>query len=79
VEHEARWGAGIQGSRNALLNAGEPLVVERRGRAVGACLPFQAVDKAVAAATDLAATLAAIRERTGLGEDELVAAFLREA
>lgn len=65
---------------NALLNAGEPLVIERRGRAVGAYIPFQAADKAAAAtATDLAATLAAIRERTGLGEDELVAAFLREA
>lgn len=65
---------------NGLINANEPLVIERHGQPVGVYLPLPRVDKAAAAeaAARLDATLAAIRERLGLSEDELVAAF-REA
>ena len=63
---------------NAYLNAAEPLIIKRRGEAIGAYIPFRKADKAAAAqaADKLAATLEAIYARTGMTEDELVAAFL---
>ncbi len=63
---------------NAPLNAGVPLIIERHGRAIGAYIPFREADRAAAkrAASELADTLAALYARTGLNEDELVAAFL---
>jgi hypothetical protein len=66
---------------NALLNAEEPLIIERHGRAIGAYIPFQAPDREAAdrAAAELAETLAGIYARTGMSEDELVAAFLQQS
>jgi hypothetical protein len=66
---------------NALLNADEPLIIERHGHAIGAYIPFQAPDREAAdrAAVELAETLAEIYARTGMSEDELVAAFLQQA
>jgi hypothetical protein len=63
---------------NALLNADEPLIIKRHGQAIGAYIPFQKADKEAAArsADKLAATLEAIYARTGITEDEFVAAFL---
>ncbi len=63
---------------DALINAAEPLVIERHGQSVGGYLPLPHADKAAAAAAAarLADTLAAIQARLGLSEDELVAAFL---
>jgi hypothetical protein len=65
---------------NALLNDDEPLIIERHGRAIGAYMPFRAPDKVAAdrAAAELAETLEAIYARTGMSEDELVAAFLQD-
>lgn len=65
---------------NALINAAEPLVIERHGRPVGVYLPLPASDKAVAvaAAARLGDTLASIQVRHGLSESELVAAFLTD-
>jgi antitoxin (DNA-binding transcriptional repressor) of toxin-antitoxin stability system len=64
---------------SALLNAEELLIVEKHGRPIGAYIPFQASDRAAAdkAAAELAETLEAIYARTGMSEDELVAAFLQ--
>jgi hypothetical protein len=63
---------------NALLNADEPLIIKRHGRAIGAYIPFQRADKAAAAraADKLAATLEALYAETGMTEDAFVAAFL---
>jgi len=65
---------------NALLNANEPLIIERHGHAIGAYIPFGQPDReeAARAATALAATLEMVYAQTGLPEDELVAAFLRD-
>lgn len=63
---------------NALLNAEEQLIITRHGRAIGTYIPFRRVDKAAAArsAERLEATLNAIYARTGMTEDEFMAAFL---
>ena len=66
---------------HALINAAEPLVIERHGQPVGVYLPLPSGDKAAAAeaAARLDETLAAIQARLGLSEDELLAAFLESA
>jgi antitoxin (DNA-binding transcriptional repressor) of toxin-antitoxin stability system len=63
---------------NALINAAEPLVIERHGQPVGFYLPLPRSDRAaaLAAAERLAETTDAIRTQMGWSEDELVAAFL---
>jgi PHD/YefM family antitoxin component YafN of YafNO toxin-antitoxin module len=63
---------------NALINAAEPLVIERHGQPVGVYLPLPKADKAAAAeaAARLDQTVTAIRERLGMSEDEFVALFL---
>jgi hypothetical protein len=65
---------------NALLNADEPLIIERHGRAIGAYIPFGQPDRAAAAraAEKLSASLAALYAATGLNEDEFVAEFMRD-
>jgi antitoxin (DNA-binding transcriptional repressor) of toxin-antitoxin stability system len=61
-----------------LADAGEPLVIKRHGEAIGVFIPFKKADKAAAAraADKLAATLEAIYTKTGMSEDEFIAAFL---
>lgn len=63
---------------NALLNADEPLIIERHGRAIGAYIPFGEPDREAAAqaARKLKEALNAFYEHTGMNEDELVAEFL---
>ncbi len=65
---------------NALLNADEPLIIERHGRAIGAYIPFGQPDRAAAAraAAKLTATLEAFYAETGLTEDEFVAELMRD-
>ena len=61
----------------SLLSAGEPLVIERHGKPIGFYLPVQARDRAIgqAALDRLGRTVEEILARTGLSEDELVAAL----
>ena len=60
-----------------LLSGGEILVVERRGEAVGFYVPVVAKDRAAgrAALDRLGQEVAAFLARSGLTEDELVAAL----
>ncbi len=60
-----------------LLSGGETLVVERHGTAVGFYIPVGAKDRAAgrAALDRLGAEAAAFLARTGLTEEELVAAL----
>ena len=66
---------------NALINAAEPLVIERHGQPVGVYLPLPNADKAAAtaAAAALSTTLADLQTRLGLDEDAFVAAFLEDS
>lgn len=61
----------------ALINAAEPLVIEKHGTPVGFYVPLTAKDKtgpeAKAAVERLDAVVADILERTGMTEDEFVA------
>jgi hypothetical protein len=60
-----------------LLSGGETLVVERRGEAVGFYVPVVAKDRTAgrAALDRLGEEVAAFLARSGLTEDELVAAL----
>jgi antitoxin (DNA-binding transcriptional repressor) of toxin-antitoxin stability system len=62
----------------ALLGAGETLVIERHGKPVGFYIPMVAKDRAAGreALERLGETIEAILERTGLTEDDLVAALV---
>lgn len=61
----------------ALINAAEPLVIEKHGTPVGFYIPLTVKDKtgpeAKAAVERLDAIVADILERTGMTEDEFVA------
>ena len=61
----------------SLLSGGETLVVERHGEAVGFYVPVVAKDRVAgrAALDHLGEEVAAFLARTGLTEDELVAAL----
>lgn len=61
----------------SLLSGGETLIVERRGEVVGFYVPLVAKDRAAgrAALDRLGEEVEAFLTRTGLTEDELVAAL----
>lgn len=73
---------GIRGFKNqvtALINSGETLVIERRGKPVGFFVPIVAKDRRAgpAALGRLGKVVEAVLAETGLTEDQLVKELTR--